>query len=144
MAARLKVIYLDGRVEEVTATPRAQVLTEQHFKGGIGEHNQLQASFFAAWITLHRAGKESVEYEPWLDMIEDVERVRPFHSALEDLLESHGLQETPEAAQMLDLASRIDGDEVADEPDPTRRAPSPAISSSSASPPEFPSNPSPT
>lgn len=74
MATKLKVTYADGRVVEVMATPRAQVMTEQHFKG-LGDTNMLQAAYFLAWASLHRAGKEPTEYEPWLDMIADVEQV---------------------------------------------------------------------
>lgn len=103
MATKLKVTYLDGKVVEVLAPGRAQVLTEQHFKG-VSDANAVQSGYFLAWASLRQAGKEPAEFEPWLDQVLDVEK-------LED-----------------------------EDVDPTREAPLPVSTSSSASLPESPSS----
>jgi hypothetical protein len=74
MATRLKVTYLDGKIIEILAPGRAQVMTEQHFKG-ITDANALQAGYFLAWASLHQAGKEPAEFEPWIDQVLDVEKL---------------------------------------------------------------------
>ena len=74
MATRMKVIYLDGRTEEVVVSPRVQVMTEQHV-GGISEKTALRSDYYMAWLALSRAGKESAAYDTWLDQIDDVEKV---------------------------------------------------------------------
>jgi hypothetical protein len=74
MAVKLKVRYLDGRMEEVVASPRAQVMTEQ-FIGGFVDERRVQAGYYLAWASLHKAGKEPADYETWLDRIADVDEV---------------------------------------------------------------------
>lgn len=74
MATKLKVTYADGRDATVLASPKAQVMTERHFKG-INEATKLQASYYLAWSSLFGAGKESADFESWLDTITDVEQV---------------------------------------------------------------------
>jgi hypothetical protein len=74
VATKLKITYLDGKVVEVVAPGREQVLTEQHFKG-ISDANAVQAGFFLAWASLRRAGKELAEFEPWLDQVQDVDKI---------------------------------------------------------------------
>lgn len=74
MAVKLKVTYTDGREEVVVASPRAQVMTEQYL-GGYGEARQVQGGYYLAWASLNKAGKESADFEAWLDQIDDVEEV---------------------------------------------------------------------
>lgn len=74
MAVKLKVTYADGREVEVTASPRAQVMTEQYV-GGFAEERKVQAGYYLAWASLNKAGKEAADYETWLDQIADVEQV---------------------------------------------------------------------
>jgi hypothetical protein len=76
MATKVKVTYLDGRVAEVRVTPRNQIMAERHFKG-INDGNALQASYFLAWLALKAAKEEDAEYEPWLDLVDEVETVQP-------------------------------------------------------------------
>lgn len=71
-AVKMKIVYLDGRTEQVVASPRAQVMTEQHF-GGIDERNKVAASYYMAWVSLSRAGKEPADFDAWLDLIDDAE-----------------------------------------------------------------------
>jgi hypothetical protein len=71
MAARqLTVIYLDGRVEKILATPRAQVMAEQYTSWS---KNPVLATYYTGWAALNKAGKESADFETWLDLINDVE-----------------------------------------------------------------------
>jgi hypothetical protein len=74
MAQKLKVTYLDGRAETVLVSPRAQVMTEEKF-AGIADANAIRASFYMAWASLHKAGKEPADYETWLDKIAECEPV---------------------------------------------------------------------
>jgi hypothetical protein len=74
--ARLKVSYLDGRTVEALAGPRAQVATERHFGKSfqeIGQTGSVEAIYFLAWAALHFAGKESQDFDHFLDSIEGVE-----------------------------------------------------------------------
>lgn len=74
MAVKLKVTYLDSRVVEIVASPRAQVMTEEHL-GGLGDERRVRAGYYLAWASLNKAGKEAADYETWLDQISDVEEV---------------------------------------------------------------------
>lgn len=74
MALRLRVTYTDGRVEEVIASPRAQVMTEEKF-AGLNSENRLRASYYMAWAALHKAGREAADYEAFLDSIESADEV---------------------------------------------------------------------
>jgi hypothetical protein len=71
-AKKVKVTYQDGREEIVKVLPRAQVMTEEYFKGFKSE-NSLTAGFHLGWAALHVAGKESLDFETWLNKVEDVE-----------------------------------------------------------------------
>lgn len=76
---KLRVTYSDGRVETVLGSPRAQVMTEEKFDG-IGSKNRLRASYYLAWVALHKAGREPCDYEVFLDSIDDVEEVEDAES----------------------------------------------------------------
>lgn len=71
-AKRVKVIYQDGRTETVRVLPRAQVMTEQHFNG-MNSENMMAIGFHLGWAALVVLKKETLDYETWLDRIEDIE-----------------------------------------------------------------------
>ena len=73
-AKKVKVIYLDGREEVVKVPPRAQVMTEDHCNGFTRERAIL-ATYYLAWAALNIRGKELLDFETWLDRIDDVEDV---------------------------------------------------------------------
>jgi hypothetical protein len=73
-AKKIKVIYNDGREIEVKVPPRAQVMTEE-FVGGFKSERAVLATYYLGWASLNRAGKESLDFETWLDNIDDVEDV---------------------------------------------------------------------
>lgn len=77
MATKLKVTYVDGREVPILASPRAQVETSRHFKseGGITDANDVEAGYHLAWASLHYAGREPADFETWLDLVADVDRV---------------------------------------------------------------------
>ncbi len=78
MATKMKVTYTDGRVIELLASPRAQVETERHFKTTDNAQAQrIESSFYLAWASLRSVGKESADYEAWLDTIADAELIDP-------------------------------------------------------------------
>lgn len=72
----MTVKYLDGRTVDVVATARAQVETERHYSG-YSKANTVEFSYYLAWFTLHKADKESADFESWLDLIEDVDETEP-------------------------------------------------------------------
>lgn len=75
MAARVvKVTYQDGREETEKVYPRAQVMAEEHF-GGIKDGNAISFTYYLGWAALNIAKKETLDYETWLNKIEDVEDV---------------------------------------------------------------------
>jgi hypothetical protein len=71
-AKKVKVTYQDGREEIVKVYPRAQVMTEEYFKG-FKQENGIAATFHLGWAALHVAGKELLDYETWLNKVDDVE-----------------------------------------------------------------------
>ena len=73
-AKKVKVTYLDGREEVVSVPPRAQVMTEEHCNGFTRERAIL-ATYYLAWAALNVRGKELLDFETWLDKIDDVEDV---------------------------------------------------------------------
>lgn len=72
MAIKLKVTYVDGREVTILASPRAQVETERHFKG-VDVKQRIEGGFYLAWASLKYAGKESAEFDAWLDLVADAE-----------------------------------------------------------------------
>ena len=73
-AKKVKVIYLDGREEVVKVPARAQLMTEEHCNGFTRERAIL-ATFYLAWATLNVRGMELLDFETWIDKIDDVEDV---------------------------------------------------------------------
>lgn len=73
-AKKVKVIYNDGREVEVKVPPRAQVMTEEYV-GGFKSERAILATYYLGWASLNKAGKESLDFETWLDQIDDVEDV---------------------------------------------------------------------
>lgn len=75
---KMKVAYSDGRTTEVIISPRAQVEVERHFKGTDQASNQrIESHYFLAWAALHYAGRESGDFEAFLNAVADVEEVDP-------------------------------------------------------------------
>lgn len=75
---RMKVTYADNREVTIVISPRAQVETERHFKGTDGAaNNRIGSHYYLAWAALRAAGKESSEFESFLDMVADVEEIDP-------------------------------------------------------------------
>lgn len=79
-AKKVKVTYQDGHEEVLKVLPRAQVMTEEYLKGFKVE-NVMAATYYLAWaaqhvtLTLGGRGNESIDYETWLNRVEDVEDV---------------------------------------------------------------------
>lgn len=72
-AYRFTVKYLDGgRVETFIPTPRARIETERRF-GGFDMKQAQEQSLYLAWCSLVKLGKESADFDAWLDLIADVE-----------------------------------------------------------------------
>lgn len=76
MAARLKVVNLDGTEHEVVATPRAQVETERFLKG-FSESSLIEAGYRLAYESLkvRKLLDPALGYEEWLDTVADVEEL---------------------------------------------------------------------
>jgi len=71
-AKKVKVTYQDGREEIVKVLPRATVMTEQHFNG-MNSENAAAIGYHLGWASLVTLKKETLDYETWLDRVEDVE-----------------------------------------------------------------------
>ena len=76
MAARkLTITYQDDRPEEVVKVlPRAKVMTEEYLQGFKTE-NVWAATYYLGWASLNILGRTTLDYETWLNQIEDVEDV---------------------------------------------------------------------
>lgn len=73
MAARkLKITYQDERVEVVKVLPRAYAMTEAYLKG-FSTENLYAATYYLGWSALQSLGKVTIDYETWLNTIEEVE-----------------------------------------------------------------------
>jgi hypothetical protein len=76
MSSKLKVEYLDGRVVEINAGPRAHVAFERQFDISITEMDRAEHVYYLAWAALHFAGQEKdKDFEDFLDRIDEVEKV---------------------------------------------------------------------
>ena len=71
-AYRFTVKYLDGRVETFIPAPRARIETERRF-GGFDTKQAQEQSLYLAWCSLVKLGKETAQFDEWLDLLEDVE-----------------------------------------------------------------------
>jgi hypothetical protein len=71
---KIRIIYCDGRTEEIIASPKAQVMTEQHY-GGITPLNKLEAHYYLCWLSMHRAGREAADFNAWLESIDDASTI---------------------------------------------------------------------
>lgn len=70
--SKLKITYQDGREEIVKVLPRARVMTEAYLQGFKME-NLYAATFHLGWAALNSLQKTSLDYETWLNQIEEVE-----------------------------------------------------------------------
>lgn len=69
---KVKITYQDGRPEEtVKVFPRAQVMAEEHFDG-FTLKNGVAATYYLGWAALNLSGKTTLDYETWLNQIDDV------------------------------------------------------------------------
>ena len=74
-AKKVKITYQDEREPQIVKVlPRAQVMTEEHLKGFKTE-NVMTATFYLAWAALNSLRKTDLDYETWLNQVEDVEDV---------------------------------------------------------------------
>lgn len=92
-APRFKVTYRDGQVVEVRCGPKAQVLFERHFKATMSAFAKdpgAELAYYLAWAGLHCAGMEGMEFEPFLDAVDDIEPV-----AVDEAAEPDPTQTTP-------------------------------------------------
>lgn len=74
--AKLKVTYADGRNVVALAGPKAQVMTERHFKKSfseLGNAGSLEVVYFLAWSALHFSGQEPKGFDEFLDVVSEVE-----------------------------------------------------------------------
>lgn len=74
-AMKLKVTYVDGRVEEVRVPPRVQIEVEQAL-GGLSSDKGLLMTYRFGWQALFKAGKEDAPFDRWIDeLVEDVSEI---------------------------------------------------------------------
>lgn len=74
MAFKVKITYLDGRVEDVLPNPLARIATERHY-GGLNPANVQEATIYMAYAHLKKAGEVSVEFDQWLEMLADAREI---------------------------------------------------------------------
>lgn len=73
-AKKLKITYQDdSRPEEIVKVlPRAYAMTEAYLKG-FSTQNLYAATYHLGWAALNSLQKTTLDYETWLNTIEDVE-----------------------------------------------------------------------
>lgn len=72
----LTVVYADDKRQSVPVTPRAQVAFEREFGTGLAKASQDMRNeylFYLGWKSLQLCGKESSDFETFIDAIADVE-----------------------------------------------------------------------
>lgn len=73
--AKVKITYLDGRPAEIVKVlPRAKVMAEEYLNGFKSE-NLYAATYYLGWAALNSLQRTTLDYETWLNQIEDVEDV---------------------------------------------------------------------
>lgn len=75
---RIRVSYTDGRTKEVRIGPKAEVMFERHFQvtmGKAGDAVSAEHLYYLAWASLHCAGQEALDFDSFLDVLEDVDHV---------------------------------------------------------------------
>lgn len=86
-APRFKVTYRDGKVVEVRCGPKAQVTFERHFKATMSAFAKdpgAESAYYLAWAGLHCAGMESLEFDLFLDAVDDIDPIAPDEEAEPD------------------------------------------------------------
>lgn len=75
---RIRVVYTDGRIKEVRIGPKAEVMFERHFKVSMtkaSENISAESMYYLAWASLYCAGVEGLDFDSFLDVLEDVDNV---------------------------------------------------------------------
>lgn len=72
--AKVKITYQDGREEIVKILPRAKVMAEEYLNGFKAE-NLYAATYYLGWAALNSLQRTTLDYETWLNHVEDVEDV---------------------------------------------------------------------
>jgi hypothetical protein len=79
-APKFKVKYKDDRTVEVRCGPKSQVMFERHFKvtmSAFAKDPGAEYAYYLAWAGLHCAGMEGMEFDPFLDAVEDIDAIAP-------------------------------------------------------------------
>lgn len=72
-AKKLKITYQDGRPEEIVKVlPRAYAMSEAYLQG-FSPKNLYAATYYLGWASLQTLQRTTLDYETWLNTIEDVE-----------------------------------------------------------------------
>jgi hypothetical protein len=129
-AIQIRVIYIGGEQKDVRITPRAQIEAEERYSG-MNNVSAVRASYWMAWRSLHQAGKESRDYESWLDAIEDAEAKQSLYETVEAALKANDVEETSQAGRILALVKELDDNPGVNELDPQ---PGEALSPNGSSP----------
>lgn len=72
----MNVGYTDGRKVKVRIGPKAEVAFERHFQISMSQAAKdisAEKLYFLAWAALHHAGKEALDFDSFLDVLEDVD-----------------------------------------------------------------------
>jgi hypothetical protein len=123
-APKVKVTYQGGRELIATVSPRAQVMTEEKYDG-MSMQVIRRASFYSAWAALKCANLESVDFEPWLNLIDDVEDVKTRFAPCSVCGKSNGCSFDDDGEPLWHEPPTVVEDKSAD---PTQPAPSPDAS----------------
>lgn len=75
--SKLSVSFADGRDSiETKLTPRAQVAAERHFGKSIGAMDSSEQIYYIVWASLHYSGREPLDYESFLNVLDDIVPVK--------------------------------------------------------------------
>lgn len=73
MKLRIAISYADGRREVVPVSAKVEVLTERKFGMALHECRNHEQFYYIGWEALRAAGKESQDFDDFLDHVSDVE-----------------------------------------------------------------------
>ncbi len=76
MRINFQITYADGTAAEATASVADQVAFEQQHDRSIArlaDDFRLTDACWLAWHSLHRTGKTGLDFEAWLDGVDNVE-----------------------------------------------------------------------
>lgn len=71
----IRIWYFDKAPIEVRITPAVHVAAEEAFNTSLSKMDRIRQYYYMAWLAATKQGKESMEFDQFLDAVIDIEEV---------------------------------------------------------------------